>query len=210
MRNSWRASAMPAHMCGPRPKARCCRMFGRRSRNWSASGKWIRRDSRRHTPARWAHPAGSPPVQFHFVPRGTREAAIGRIQAQEFLHGIGNERRIATQLLLQRRIARQVHGDAAEQDGRRHEPDDEHLAHATREQRFGKRLALVVPRREQRAGRDRVRDRAARAGVPRSLRRPCRRAVPRRRRRWTCRRIPRLSHRPAPFSTTPGLLFGES
>ena len=37
MRSSCRASAMPAHMCGPRPKARCCRMLGRRRRNWSGS-----------------------------------------------------------------------------------------------------------------------------------------------------------------------------
>ncbi len=34
-------SATPAHMCGPRPNARCCRMFGRRNRNVFGSGNTV-------------------------------------------------------------------------------------------------------------------------------------------------------------------------
>ena len=96
--------------------------------------------------------ADAPPVYLHFSPRGAREAAIRCVEAQEFLHRIAQQRRIGAQLLLERDVTREVHRDAAQQDGRRHQSHDQHLPHATCEQHFGKRLSRIVARREQRAG----------------------------------------------------------
>ena len=84
---------------------------------------------------------------------GTREPAIRRVQPQELLDRIGQQGRIFPQLLLELRIARQVHGDASEKYRRCHESDHEHLAHTPGEQRLREWLPLRVARRQQRTGR---------------------------------------------------------
>ena len=142
------------------------------------------------------------PVQIHFM---LARSARTRDRACTAAGTPRRHRESATdrpQLLLKLRIARQVHGDAAEKDRRRHEADHEHLAHTPREQRFREMAAPASSRAasSELVGID-VRGRAVRAGVPRSLQPPSRRAARRRRQRCSCRRIPRLSHRPAPFAT---------